>query len=290
MASTPGLKKVPLKKEDWILSDRIYFSTKANNLQILDHLEGTATTPANPSLEANLSQRRYLQEQHIKFKEKQAQAWTFVYDILVDTPLATLLAPHEDSRNYSAVWTNLISFYESNTSDNVQRNFEFKLDNLVIKDTGDLKLDFVDAINQIEQFTKILSSLPAPFTLTLNTTSKKLKLENALGRTPRFDHIIDKINSEALSLHDFITNVNSAIDNYNKTKLLRDKRPPSILESKQIHMSNEISSESHGAMNANVDNFNNLSIEELQAHKIEINKNRNRINRAINRKRNHHHT
>ena len=287
MIAAPPLKQVPSKKEDWELSEKTYFLTQANSKQwqVLEYLYGSIDAPADPSTVVNFKQKQHLEEKQKEFKQKNADAWTFIYTILHGTFLDSILVPYTKNRDAAGAWTSLINYYEGDINPNTQRNLELKLEDFVIKDTQDLKLDFTDAVNQIERYSNALAALPVPYKMELNSTSKKLKLEQALARTPRFDKVIDSITTDPEDYEDYKVVILKSIETINKNKTLRDRRLNSATDTKNLQIKNEKSTTALSTSISESEDISNLNSEELEALRVEIQKNRNRVYRAIDKKR-----
>ena len=105
-ASTAALKKVPKDKDQWLLSYKNYVLTEAGSRGISKHLEGTAVKPSIGTNRnrlrnraKNFTQVKYEEEKLEKYDKLKETAWKFVYDICIETHLATLLDPFMETHN-----------------------------------------------------------------------------------------------------------------------------------------------------------------------------------------------
>ena len=161
--STAALKKVPKYKDQWLLSYKNYVLTEAGSRGISKHLEGTAVKPSIGTNRnrlrnraKNFTQVKYEEEKLEKYEKLQETAWKFIYGI--ETHLATLLDSFMETHNAADAWTAIVDYYEKTQSGNRQSELEQKLDNLEIFDHNDLKIDFLKALNDLEQITNALAA------------------------------------------------------------------------------------------------------------------------------------
>ena len=166
-ARAENLKKLPIDKDEWISHYKNYVLTEARAKLILDHLQGEAEIPA---LTGNTIKHQELHMKEMdKFKQREAAAWKFIYDICDGTTLKPLIAPYEHNFDHVRAWYKIVDYYEAHTSHAIQQsNLEQKIDKITVDDSLELLLAFHQSIAELEKYFNALISLPDPYTVIYN--------------------------------------------------------------------------------------------------------------------------
>lgn len=277
------LPKVPVNKEDWSLFYKRKIETRANTLQITEYLEGTATKPVVPPNTAKSFEKKEYREQSKEYKLYCAKAWQFIYDISDGTHLDSIVRPFDDTKDAVKAWAAIKNHYEVDLGGTTREILEEKLNNLSLKSSiVDLKLGFFDLVNEIEQLSTTLASLPADQRLVLDDNAKKIKLENAMSRNSsgRFATILVK---DSLNVQDYKLFKDAAEKAIKYQDKVESMKTSTRASSKNAKASSE--NISIPALNVRIDEnvLETATEEDLKAMKVELHKNSRRINRAHKR-------
>ena len=219
------LRKIPSSKEDWIKRDKNYFLTKAGAYPYYcsEFLLGIAEKPTLPADISNMKAGTInrIKDDIEKFKKDEKTAWNFIYEILSGSHLESYIDQFIDQpQNYKLAWDAITKHFNDQSQAQVQQAYETKIDNLTVPDSGDLKTDFDHVVDELNKFCNILASQPYPHQVILNDTSKKLKLQRALAKCPRFKEIRSQGSTVTDDYTEYITAIKKLITNIQTNEAL----------------------------------------------------------------------
>jgi hypothetical protein len=287
--STEKLRKISSSKEDWIKVDKNYFLTKAGAYPYFcsDHLLGLAKKPEMPDdiSELKSSTIKYINEEIEKYNKLDKVSWGFMYDILDGSPFESLIDIYMGQPQSSKLaWDAVNKHFEEQSQAQVQQAYESKIDNLTVSDSGDLKTDFDRVVDELNKYCNILASQPKPYRVKLNDTSKKLKLQRALAKSPRFKHITSQGSTVTDDYTEYIDAIKKLITNMQTNEALGGAT--TTLDNKLTQAKNETSTNSALLISDKVDYdqlLKDAKPEEINALKTSLKANWNKFTRATNK-------
>ena len=290
VADASTFKKVPAVKAEWFTEFKLYFETKADSLGILETLRGNGPVIKSPEeiqqtldqingIKNKLTTRGFLEDQNDKAKRKYAKAWDFIYEITKGTAVETVIKPFMVNKDAEQAWTAIVTHYESDFGLSQRLHLQEQLDSLQIPDTKDLKLDWLGLLNNLNRICQSLESLPPAHRLQVDEITKKGKLHKALAQCSRFNKVLDDSFLNKDTLQEFTEAVGKHIDFLKETQVYRGNSSDDV---KKANIKGEVPTAS--ALLTGDINLDNVEDDALNAMKVHVNKNRNKVVREIKKR------
>ena len=217
-------------------------------------------------------------------------AWKFIHNILKDSHLKSFIKKYskQTNRAYKA-WKAITNHFTDQNPEQLQLILQNKLENVAVQNSGDIKFDFLQCVNTFDLLFQELEDNPQPFNVTHSTYSKKIFLQSALAKSPRYVDILKLCTEKATGYVKYQKALLKVIDNQVLLEKLRNSNPTSTTN-QLIQAQNETSTvKSLVTQLTDGDNIDYDTIAEkegpdkLRVLHSALRNNLNRINRASKR-------
>ena len=265
-----------------------YFLTKASSRPYYckEHLLGIVKRPKLPKNHAttNRNKIKAIKEDIEKFDKEANNAWSFIFQMLDGSHLECYIDTYINKpKGHQLAREAIMKHYDDQSQAQIQQSYDAQIDNLTVLESSDPKTDFYQVVNELEKICNILASQPHPHQVILNDTSKKLKLQRALAKCKRFDHIITQGSTVTDDYETYITSITQLIINIQINAALSGKTTAN--DNKLAQAKNEtVTSKALLTIGTDTVNYDDLlkdaKPDEINALKTTLKSNWNRFNRA----------
>jgi len=227
MVAAHQMEKLPSDREKWENEFKDYAEAEAADF--IEFLEGIPEPPEEITEDMTLIEKRDLKTAKNEYIRRQNQAWKFIHNILKDSHLKSFIKKFakQENRAFKA-WTAINNHFNDQNPAQLQLILQHKLENVAVENSGDIKFDFLQCRDTFDSLFQNLEDNPPPYNVTHTTQTKKIFLQSALAKCPRFTDILKQCTAKATGYIKYQEEILKVIDNQVLLDKLRNNNPTTV--------------------------------------------------------------